>query len=648
MIITSKYPGKCNKCGGGISPGDRVSWVKGERGVDHAACSDEGKAIAAKVEDSRAKDADIDVPAPEGLSYLPYQRAGIAFAANHPGVLIADEMGLGKTIQAIGAINGDATVNSVLVISPKSLTLNWVRELNKWLVPGERGAFNVTRAAAAPAGGSIVVVSYEEAKKHEATLSARNSDGAGWDLLVVDESHLIKNQKAQRTVTVHALAKGCRRRILLTGTPIANRPVELFSLLQVVAPETWDPAGNDYKTGEPYPAGSGKGFFRFAKRYCNAHKKPAGRRMVWDFGGSSNLDELQEKLRVTCMVRRLKTDVLTELPPKRRQIVEIPANGGTEAVETENRSFSAFEDEIETAQVAVELAKAEGADAYAAACAKLEQATKVAFTAISRDRHATAVAKIPHVVDHVRLALEDNDGKIVVMAHHHDVIDGIVEGLAEFGAVKLTGRDELEDRQAAVDRFQKDPTCRVFVGSIMAAGVGITLTAASHVVFAELDWTPGNVSQAEDRCHRIGQVNSVLVQHLVFDGSLDARMVKILVSKQAVADAALDKMPEPVAPVAAAVKASSPRRDKIEALALKLTAEKIAEIHSALRALAGMCDGARELDGSGFNKLDTRIGHELAGRATLSAKQAALGYMIANKYHRQVGRIEIEAAAAAA
>lgn len=641
MIITSKFPGKCNKCGGAVSPGDRVSWIKGVRGVDHAACSEEGKAIAAVVETSRAKDADLDVEAPEGLSYLPYQRAGISYAATRPGVLIADEMGLGKTIQAIGAVNADATVKSVLIICPKSLTLNWVRELNKWLVR----SFSVTRAASAPTStdeGLIVVVSYEEAKKHEKALAGV------WDLVIVDEAHLIKNQKAQRTVTVHALAKAARRRILLTGTPIANRPVELFSLLQVCAPEAWDPAGNDYKTGEPYAAGSGKGFFKFAKRYCNAHKKPAGRRTVWDFSGNSNMAELQEKLRTSCMVRRLKADVLTELPPKRRQIVEIPANGGTEAVETENRSFSAYEGEIEAATVAVELAKCESDDAYAAACAKLEQATKVAFTAISGNRHATAVAKIPHVVEHVRLALEDGDGKIVVMAHHHDVIDGIAAGLAEFGAVQLTGRDDLETRQAAVDRFQTDPTCRVFIGSIMAAGVGITLTAASHVVFAELDWTPGNVSQAEDRCHRIGQRESVLVQHLVFDGSLDARMVKILVSKQAVADAALDNVaPEPVAPVAAAVKASSPRRDRIATLAAKLSPEKIAEIHGALRALAGMCDGAHELDGSGFNKIDTTIGHELARRPVISAKQAALGFEIVRKYHRQVGRISLDAAAAA-
>jgi SWI/SNF-related matrix-associated actin-dependent regulator 1 of chromatin subfamily A len=636
MIITSKYAGVCRICNKGYAAGARISWIKGTRGADHATCAPEGKAVALETAASRAVDADIDAPVPEGLAYMPFQRAGISYATNRKGVLIADEMGLGKTIQAIGVINADPTVRSVLVISPKSLTLNWVRELRRWLVR----SFHVSRVAGPPREDVIVVVSYEEAKRWQAALQI--AEGApGWDLVVVDEAHWIKNAKAQRTKAVHAIGRGGRRRIALTGTPIANKPIELFSILQLVDPETWDPAGRkkDKATGAlvPMPAGSGCGFFKFAKRYCGGQQGRWG----WDFSGATNLQELQEKLRATCMVRRLKADVLTDLPAKRRQVVELAANGASGAIERERAAWGRHGDEIEDARVQVELAKAEGDGPYEEAVAKLKKVTGFAFTEISAIRHETAVAKIPYVVEHATLALEDGDGKLVIMAHHHDVIDGVMEGLAVFGAVKLTGQQSLEERQAAVDRFQKDPTCRVFVGSIMAAGVGITLTAAAHVIFAELDWVPGNVTQAEDRCHRIGQTESVLVQHLVFDDSLDARMAKVLVEKQKIADAGLDKVyaNEPAVPGEQA--ATSGRRAELDEIATKLTIDKIAEVHAALQRLAGMCDGAARIDGAGFSKIDVRIGHELAGRARLTPRQAALGWKLARKYRRQVGVIEL-------
>lgn len=637
MIITSKYAGSCKKCKAAIRPGDRVEWTKGEKGVACGACSPEVQKTAAAVAESRAAapaaSALVDVPVPEGLAYRPFQLAGIAYAASRTGTLIADEPGLGKTIQTAGIINADPSIKSVLVIAPKSLTLNWVRELKKWMTR----PLYVSRMGGAPAEGVVVVLSYEEAKRWEKALVGE------WDLVVVDEAHWIKNQKAQRTKTVHAIARGARRRVALTGTPIVNRPIELFSILQLVDPQTWDPAGRkrnkDTKEMEDAPAGSGCGFFKFAKRYAGAHQGRYG----WDFSGASNMDELQEKLRSTCMVRRLKKDVLLELPSKQRQIVELAGNGASSAIAREKEAWSRHEAELEEARALVELAKAESDDAYESAVKRLDQETRFAFEEISRIRHETAVAKIPHVVEHAQLALEDGDGKLVIMAHHHDVIDGIAAGLAEFNPVKLTGRDELAARQAAVDRFQTDPGCRVFIGGIMAAGVGITLTAASHVLFAELDWVPGNVTQAEDRCHRIGQTQSVLVQHLVFDESLDARMVKILVDKQKIADEGLDKIAAREPAVPGEQPATSGKRAELEEIAKKLSPEKIAEIHQALRALAGMCDGASTHDKSGFSKIDVRIGHELAERAQLSPKQAALGWKIAKKYHRQVGKIELAA-----
>jgi hypothetical protein len=252
----------------------------------------------------------------------------------------------------------------------------------------------------------------------------------------------------------------------------------------------------------------------------------------------------------------------------------------------------------------------------------------VLFAEMSKVRHATAVAKLPQVIEYLHTALDDSEDKIVVMAHHHDVVNAIAR---EFGdlAVVLTG--ETNDRQTPVDRFQNDPGCRLFIGSIRAAGVGITLTAASHVVFAELDWTPGNISQAEDRCHRIGQRESVLVQHLVLDGSLDARMAKVVVDKQEVIDQALDR------------NVSLPAYEDVEAKLPKVTevpdevpAAERQEILAKLRFLSQRCDGARAVDGQGFNGFDSPVGKSLAGRGDLTAKQAALGKKLLVKYRRQL------------
>jgi hypothetical protein len=161
------------------------------------------------------------------------------------------------------------------------------------------------------------------------------------------------------------------------------------------------------------------------------------------------------------------------------------------------------------------------------------------------------------------------------------------------------------------------------------------------VIFAELDWVPGNLTQAEDRCHRIGAVNPVLVQHLVLDGSLDARMAHILVEKQAVIDAALDATVDlgakiPALPVTRDVSTADARPEGLAKEAESLSAEAREAIHAGLRALAGVCDGAYMLDGHGFNKFDAKLGHELAGRTVLTPKQAALGQRLVRKYQRQL------------
>ena len=268
---------------------------------------------------------------------------------------------------------------------------------------------------------------------------------------------------------------------------------------------------------------------------------------------------------------------------------------------------------------------------------ELGRAKGVAFTEMSKARHATALAKIPHVIEHLKDCLEN--GPVVFFAHHKDVIAAINEAFPD--AVKITGDVGMEDRQTAVDAFQAGKT-NLFLGNILAAGVGITLTASAHVVFGELDWVPGNMSQAEDRCHRIGQEQSVLVQHLVLEGSLDADMAKKLIKKQAVIDAALDSKhavdfgtdgPDAVSVAQVAVEVPVA---KVVEEAAKLTATQVEAVHRGLRMLAGVCDGAARLDGCGFNKMDANIGHSMANQASLSNRQAVLGMKLVNKYRRQL------------
>ena len=567
------------------------------------------KSRSESIEASRATKAEIDLPKPEGLDYRPFQKAGIRYALDRDGVLIADEMGLGKTVEAIGVINADPSIKTGIIVCPKSLKLNWARELEKWLTrPLTVGIANGSLPET-----DLIIINYEGLVKFQKEISSKH-----FDISIVDECHFIKNSKALRSKAVKAIKS--RRKIRMTGTPIVNRPSELYNIIE-------DLGGN---------WGS---FMTFAKRYCDAHQTRYG----WDFSGSSNLDELQKRLRETVMVRRLKSEVLTELPRKIRQIVEIAPEDSTQkkAIEAESAYEQQSQDRLADLRAAIELSKAESEEAYKAAVDRLRDAMQVDFTEMAKLRHETALAKIPAVIDYVKNALEDNNNKLIIAAHHHDVIDELMTGLAEYNPVKLTGESKEIDRQAAVDRFQNDPDCRVFIGSITAAGVGITLTASSHVIFAELDWVPGNITQMEDRAHRIGQTDTVLVQHIVLADSLDARMAKMLVEKQEIIDSALDDhhparyevVYEPKVKAATA----SESVEKIEKEAENLTDEQIADIHKKLQYLAALDrDYAANRNGMGFNKIDSTIGHSLADRSHLTPKQAALGMKLIQKYRKQL------------
>lgn len=597
----------------------------------------------ARAMSATAEAADVVIPVPAGLSLLPYQSSGINYAMRREGCLIADEMGLGKTIQAIGVANA-TEAKRILVICPASLRLNWRKEIQKWqtrktpvhVIRGGKDRFPDIR-------DGWLVINYDLIGKYQDELKREP-----WDLLIADEAHYMKNSKTQRTKFVLGGGRGeesskpipAKRRVLLTGTPITNRPSELYTLIHYLDPTRWS------------------SFWSYAKRYCGAFSNGYGLQM----GEAQNLDELQARLRETVMVRRLKKDVLTELPAKRRQVIALePQDEETRRLiererETEERNAAL----VAAAAAAAQRAEAEGDDAaYEAAVKRLKDVQAVAFAEMSKLRHEVAVAKVPAVIEH----LQNTDGKVVVMCWHKDVAEALTDALADQGVVKLTGDTPLDERQWAVEKFQSDPHCRFFVGNIQAAGVGITLTASSHVVFAEIDWVPANLSQAEDRCHRIGQTDSVLVQHIVLDGSLDARMANTLIEKQEVIEKALDRETtvdmygaDYVAPVSAPQSgpslghapqtATTPapatdrradaRRAQTEAWATTATPDQIAAVHEALRILAAMdSDRARQLNAAGFSKTDTEFGCELAARQSLTPRQAAVGARMVRKYRKQ-------------
>jgi SNF2 family DNA or RNA helicase len=461
----------------------------------------------ASLEASHAHEApeSMDMPCPPGLSYLPFQRAGIAYALNRRGTLIGDEMGLGKTVEAIGTVNMLPEARRVLIVCPASLRLNWRAEWQKWHTGKLRPTLleNWPRGLFDPAAGKALIVSYDSVRKWHPMIAAQP-----WDVLIVDEAHMLKDEGTRRAKSLFGGTYKhrekfepilARRKLFLTGTAIVNRATDLWPLVKALAPE-----------------GLGKSRVDFVERYS----------------GDNRLPELHLRLRTQIMVRRKKDDVLKELPKKRRQIVLLDVADAEGIVQAEFQALS-------FAKAQLERARAEIAGLpHGEQVMRLRQCRSIAMSEISRVRKETAMKKLPAAIEHIHEALGNVD-KLCVYGHHHDVMDTLG---VEFNriAVTLDGRTSEAGRQTAVDRFQCDRRVRLFLGSIRAAGLGITLTAASTVVFVELDWTPAAMMQSEDRLHRIGQHSPVLVQHLVIDGSIDAKMARILVGKQATMDAALD------------------------------------------------------------------------------------------------------------
>ncbi len=459
-------------------PEGLATWILKSRAERKAA----EESARAGMADSLATDADFDI---EGLGgvLMPFQRAGAKYMAKSKRCVNADEMGLGKTVQALATLFHLKALPG-LVVCPASLRLNWIREALKWmpnLYPSlyEQNAYS-----------DLGVINYDVLSKHKDHILDLIERGRIRSV-TFDEFHYLKNHKALRSVAARHIAAAIVKKygddavvLGLTGTPVLNRPGELLHLLQVLG--RLDEVG---------------GFKVFRDRYLSGDWKSRG----------EHLQELQQILRSRFLIRREKSQVLKDLPAKRRVYIDMPMASLS--------AYKAVEDK------------------------PLEDHEAAAMVRIGELRRECARQKLPAVLEWVEEFL-DTDKKLILFAAHKDIQSALIEAFP--GCVHILGEDDAVSRQRAVDKFQEDPKVRLIVLSLKAGGVGLTLTAASDVAFVEFGWTPGDMDQAEDRAHRIGQKDSVTAWYLrapVPEGksNIDGDMLALIDEKRDVSDRLLSE-----------------------------------------------------------------------------------------------------------
>ena len=436
---------------------------------------------------------------------FPYQRDGVEFIEDKDGrCLIADDMGLGKTAQALSYLQLHPEMRPAVIVCPASLKLNWAREVQMWVT--KRRSVHVIEGKPSKYDSEflpesdIYIINYDIlATKDAKGKSMCRSDIIKLkpEIVITDEAHYWKAD-SQRTKAVMDLAKQVPRFIPLTGTPILNKPIEIYNILHTLEKDIFPNK------------------FKFGLKYCNGHHNGYG----WDFNGASNIEELHDLINGTIMLRRMKTDVLKQLPLKSRVVVPF---------EISNRKVyqHAEADFINWLKMVFGKGKADKAK-QAEALVKIETLKQLAVK-----------GKIKDCVEWIENFLESGK-KLVVFANHKEVIEGLMsqfQGLA----VKVDGSVKGPDRQKAVDLFQTNDKIKLFIGNIQAAGVGITLTAASDVCFVELGWHPGAMDQAEDRIHRIGQESgNVTAWYLLAADTIEEYIAGLIDSKRKVVAGVLD------------------------------------------------------------------------------------------------------------
>jgi SWI/SNF-related matrix-associated actin-dependent regulator of chromatin subfamily A-like protein 1 len=441
---------------------------------------------------SAATEAPLDVPGLGG-ELKPFQRAGVRYLLSQRRAFLADEQGLGKTIEALATLEADGAYPAV-VVCPASLKLNWLRELELWLPDRSAQALTGTRADAPIEPADVTVVNYDIVAAWLPALRALQPRA-----LVLDESHYCKNAAAKRTQAVQQLSAAVPRDglvLALTGTPVMNRPPELISQLRIL--------------GRLSDFGSGA---QFGKRFRGPD---AHLRLHWH-------------LRARCFARRLKADVLPQLPAKTRGIVP---------VELDNESEYRFAERDLIAWLQSQPFDLRELDAKVAAALRAERLVRLNALKLlaARGKLAAALAWIHDFCS--------SGERLVVFAHHREIQRALIERFPR--ALHILGEDSNLARDGALRAFQGPDSAenQLIICSIEVAGHGITLTRSSNVAFLELDWTPAKHDQAEDRCHRIGQQDTVNATYLLAAGTVDETIGTLLERKRAVIGAVTDGLEE--------------------------------------------------------------------------------------------------------
>lgn len=446
----------------------------------------------------------LKVAIPFKVTPRDYQKDGVAYCLEKRRCIMGDQPGLGKTMQAIGAMMGSG-VKPWLVICPNSLKENWKREVEKFsnlramiLTDSVKRTFPLFFESNLV---DVFIVNIESLKKYFVA-EINVPEGQKMTLrhikfkdnihlfkgVVLDESHRFKAVSAQQTKFAAAICKGKDYVLALTGTPVINNPKDLVAQLGIIQ--------QMHRLG---------GYQKFVQRYCTGN------------GGASNLRELNYFLNLHCFYRREKNDVLKDLPEKTRQTVVMDISTRKEYLEAENSLIDYLKQYKQATDEQIQTSL------------RGEIMVRIGIL-----KNISARGKIKEAIEFISDMLESGE-KFILFAHLKDVIAEVKRHFPS--CVSITGDDSLADRQNAVDRFQNDPKTKLIVCSIKAAGVGLTLTAASNVGFLEFPWTYADCEQCEDRAHRIGQKGAVTCYYFLGKETFDERMYEIIQEKRSIADA---------------------------------------------------------------------------------------------------------------
>lgn len=443
------------------------------------------------------------------IELFPYQKDGADWLSMQMFALLADEMGLGKSAQAIHACDRLA-LERILILCPAVARLNWVREFSKFSIFSRKlTAITSRNATLDETFRGCAVLSYDLAP-----WSGHNLKGV-WDLMILDEAHYLKSIEAKRTKAVlgrDGLVRRAKRVWALSGTPTPNHPAELWPLLYTF--------GHTPLT-----------YHKFVQAFCTTVDTNYGIQIT---GAKLDTVNVLKRILKPIMLRRKKEDVMKDLPPIHYTDlvvepgpVELEQDAGFVSYITPNDTRHELMEKLEKENKLIESV----VDHVRLGQEGLNTLSAIA-NSVSSLRRYVGLQKLQPVADLVTEELTDNAyDKIVIFAIHRGVIEGLRDKLKAFRPLTLYGGTPEEKRNSHIDKFQKDPRYRVFIGNIQAAGTAITLTAAHQVLFVEQDWVPGNNAQAAMRCHRIGQTNPVFVRFVGLADSIDERISQILKRK---------------------------------------------------------------------------------------------------------------------